>query len=142
MTQQATTEKPLASAAPRRSLGLLIGLTALLIIAGAGVSVLAPEWSRPLAFLLLGLLAMVGVVALFVFASGLAGFHTPLERSDFAPFDHSPDAVVAVDRQGRAAGTRRLERPSPADRFVHLPRPDRSRQERADQVAGAFPVRQ
>ena len=101
MTQQATTEKPLASAAPRRSLGLLIGLTALLIVAGSGVSMLAPEWSRPLAFLLLGLLAMVGVVALFVFASGLAGFHTPLERSDFAPFDHSPDAVVAVDRQGR-----------------------------------------
>lgn len=101
MTQQATTEKPLASAAPRRSLGLLIGLTALLIVAGAGVSVLAPEWSRPLAFLLLGLLAMVGVVALFVFASGLAGFHAPLERSDFAPFDHSPDAVLAVDRQGR-----------------------------------------
>ncbi len=50
--------------------------------------------------------------------------------------------------EGRAGGVRRgaaqpgrRRRPEPADRLVHVPRPDRRRQDRAGQGAGGVPVR-
>ena len=42
---------------------------------------------------------------------------------------------------GGAARPRRPAGPEPADRLVHVPRPDRRRQDRADQGAGRVPVR-
>ena len=101
MTQQATSDHKAAAASAQRSRAPLWVVTAVLVAAGAALSLLQPEWSRPLAFALLGVLAMIGVVALFVFAAGLASFQQPLTRSDFAAFDHSDDAVLALDRQGR-----------------------------------------
>jgi ATP-dependent Clp protease ATP-binding subunit ClpB len=47
------------------------------------------------------------------------------------------EAVQAVSRRG-APRARRPAGSEPADRLVHLPRPDRRRQDRADQGAGRF----
>jgi two-component system cell cycle sensor histidine kinase/response regulator CckA len=96
MTEQAT-----AAPSRRRTFFPLVLLAFSITGLGAALALLPPEWTRPLAFGLLGLFAMVGVVALFVFAAGLARLNAPVERSDFAPFDLSEDAVLAVDRQGR-----------------------------------------
>lgn len=96
MTDQAT-----ASPQRRRTLAPLLLLVVVLVALGVALALLPPLWTRPLAFGILGLFAMAGVVALFVFASGLAQFLAPVTRSDFAPFDLSDEAVLAVDRQGR-----------------------------------------
>ena len=96
MTEQATASPP-----RRRTLLPLVLLALVLTGFGAALALLPADWTRPIAFVLLGLFAMAGVVALFVFAAGLARFNAPVERSDFAPFDLSEEAVLVVDRQGR-----------------------------------------
>ena len=89
-----------APAARRPAVSLLL-LVAVLIGMGAAFMLLPADAVRPLAFLALGLFAAAGVIALFVFAAGLVGFHPAPQRSDFAPYDSASDAVIAVDRQGR-----------------------------------------
>lgn len=96
MTEQATASPP-----RRRTLLPLVLLALVLTGFGVALALLPADWTRPIAFALLGLFAMAGVVALFVFAAGLARFNAPVERSDFAPFDLSDEAVLVVDRQGR-----------------------------------------
>ena len=96
MTEQATASPP-----RRRTLLPLVLLALVLTGFGAALALLPADWTRPIAFVLLGLFSMAGVVALFVFAAGLARFNAPVERSDFAPFDLSEEAVLVVDRQGR-----------------------------------------
>ena len=54
---------------------------------------------------------------------------------------HRPEGGGGSGLDRGAPGARRPAGPEPADRLVHVPRPDRRRQDRADQGAGELPVR-
>lgn len=100
MAEPVTASLPKSVSSRRLPLTLAFVVAGLLLL-GAGLGFLAPPYARPLAYGVLGVLAMMGVASLFAVASGLVRLRSPAERPDFAPFDLAEEAVLALDRQGR-----------------------------------------
>jgi ATP-dependent Clp protease ATP-binding subunit ClpB len=74
-------------------------------------------------------------------ADGVRDVQARAPRGAAARAGHRPGRRRHRRRQRDPAQPRRVVRPQPADRVVHVPRPDRCRQDRAGAGAGRVPLR-
>jgi len=84
-------------------IGRLALLAVLFVVAALGLALLPPRLSEPLVFVLLGLLAVIGVFALFALAIGLAKIGGKAPRDELARgfIDTMTEGLVMTDREGR-----------------------------------------
>ncbi len=85
------------------SIGLLVALALSFVAAAAALAVVKPEEAAPYVQVILGLLAVVGVFALFAGAIGLVRFGARPQGPTLASvfIDGFPEGVVVTDDQGR-----------------------------------------
>ncbi|NLH83597.1 MAG: response regulator, partial [Phyllobacteriaceae bacterium] len=85
------------------SIGLLVALALSFVAAAAALAVVKPEEAAPYVQVILGLLAVVGVFALFAGAIGLVRFGARPQGPTLASvfLDGFPEGVVVTDDQGR-----------------------------------------
>ncbi|MCE1237640.1 MAG: response regulator [Hyphomicrobiales bacterium] len=85
------------------SIGLLIALALSFVVAAAALAVIKPDQAAPYVQVILGLLAVVGVFALFAGAIGLVRFgsRAPGPTLSGVFLEDFPEGVVVTDAQGR-----------------------------------------